>query len=29
VLGLNLATGVPIVYEVDATGAVQSKKVLD
>lgn len=29
VLELNLATGVPLVYEIDGAGAVLSKKVLD
>jgi 2,3-bisphosphoglycerate-dependent phosphoglycerate mutase len=29
VLELNIATGVPIVYEIDADGTVQSKKILE
>jgi bisphosphoglycerate-dependent phosphoglycerate mutase len=28
-LELNIATGVPIVYEIDADGTVQSKKILE
>jgi bisphosphoglycerate-dependent phosphoglycerate mutase len=29
VLELNLATGVPLVYELDADGSIQSKKILE
>ena len=29
VLELNIATGVPLVYEIDADGSVQSKKILE
>ncbi len=29
VLELNIGTGIPLVYEIDETGAVQSKKILE